>query len=352
MADRTDSRPRPRLLAARPYTRAPRVALLALLVASGCAGNATLVRRPAGASDTVWYGPSRQSDVAALSSWAAAVGPAVVIRRPEADVRSVASMVVVSWNIAVGGGDVAALVRDIRARHPGAAVTLLVQEAFRKGPEVPRQTPSPSRFAGRLGTSPAGHEIEEVAHAAGLNLYYVPSMRNGAPSATDEDRGNAILSTLPLEQLTAFELPYERQRRVAVAASLAGLTPAGAPFQLRVVSAHLDNNVGPQRLWFLGGMFARHRQMQAIVRHVEGEAAAIVGGDFNTWFGFAEPAFASAYDAFPDTDIDDRRPTFRNLLRLDHVFFRLPDGWSADVERGPGRYGSDHWPLIATIRIG
>lgn len=352
MADRTDSRPRPRLVAAGSSTRAARGALLALLLVSGCAGNATLVQRPAGVSDTAWFGPSREADAAALSSWAEAVGPAVVIRQPDPDTRPVASMVVVSWNTAVGAGDAAALVRDVRARHPDAAVTLLVQEAFRKGPEVPRQTASPSRFAGRLGTAPSGHEIEEVARASGLNLYYVPSMRNGAPSATDEDRGNAILSTLPLDQLTALELPYERQRRVAVAASVAGRTMAGSPFQLRVVSAHLDNNVGPHRLWFLGGMFARNRQMQAIVKHVEGQAAAIVGGDFNTWLGFAEPAFGRAYEAFPDTDLDDRRPTFRSLLRLDHVFLRLPDGWSAGVERGPGRYGSDHWPLIATIRIG
>jgi endonuclease/exonuclease/phosphatase family metal-dependent hydrolase len=352
MADRTDSRPRPRLVTARPSTRAARVALLALLLASGCAGNATLVQRPAGVSDTVWFGPSREADATALSSWAEAVGPAVVIRQPDDDTRPVASMVVVSWNTAVGDGDVAALVRDIRSRHPGAEVTLLLQEAFRKGPEVPRQTPSPSRFAGRLGTAPSGHEIEEVARATGLDLYYVPSMRNGAPSASDEDRGNAILSTLPLEQLTALELPYERQRRVAVAASLTGRTLAGSLFKLRVLSAHLDNNVGPHRLWFLGGLFARDRQMQAIVQHVEGQSAAIVGGDFNTWLGFAEPAFARAYDAFPDTDLDDRRPTFRSMLRLDHVFLRLPDGWSADVERGAERYGSDHWPLIATIRIG
>jgi endonuclease/exonuclease/phosphatase (EEP) superfamily protein YafD len=36
---------------------------------------------------------------------------------------------------------------------------------------------------------------------------------------------------------------------------------------------------------------------------------------------------------------------------LDHVFFRLPDGWQASVERARQSYGSDHWPLIATIRI-
>ena len=45
-------------------------------------------------------------------------------------------------------------------------------------------------------------------------------MRNGRPPQTDEDRGNAILSTEPLADLTAIELPFEQQRRVAVAATL------------------------------------------------------------------------------------------------------------------------------------
>ena len=45
----------------------------------------------------------------------------------------------------------------------------------------------------------------------------------------------------------------------------------------------------------------------------------------------------------------DRRRTFRGLMRLDHVFYRLADGWKADVRRAESNYGSDHHPLITRI---
>jgi endonuclease/exonuclease/phosphatase family metal-dependent hydrolase len=311
------------------------------------------VRRPiVDPAGTTWYGPSRDDDRSALNSWAAGVGPAIVVHDASGGGMPTDSLVLVSWNTAVGDGDIVALVRDVRAMHPGAPFALLIQEAFRDGPDVPFGGSLPGRFAGRLGSGQIRDDIETIARLCGLNLYYVPSMRNGAPTATDEDRGNAILSTLPLDELTAIELPYERQRRVAVAATVVVTSPGGAAFPLRLVSAHLDNMLGPRRLWLAGALFARKRQMSAIVEHVDGRHAAVVGGDFNTWLGFAEPAFGAAFEAFPDTDTSDRRPTFLNLLRLDHLFVRLPRGWTARVERGAHRYGSDHWPLIATIRIG
>ena len=348
MAHRTDSRPRPRTVA-RARIGVP---ILAVVVLAGCAGNATVVLRPVvDPAGTTWYGPARDDDRSALNSWAAGVGPAIVVHDASSSGGPTDSLVLVSWNTAVGDGDIAALVRDVRAAHPGAAFALLVQETFRDGPDVPTGESRPWRFAGRLGGG-IRDDIETIARACGLNLYYVPSMRNGAPSATDEDRGNAILSTLPLDELTAIELPYERQRRVAVAATVAVTSPDGAAFPLRLVSAHLDNVLGPRRLWLAGALFARKRQMSAIVEHVDGRRAAVVGGDFNTWLGFAEPAFGAAFAAFPGTDTSDRRPTFLNLLRLDHLFVRLPPGWTARIERGAQRYGSDHWPLIATIRIG
>jgi endonuclease/exonuclease/phosphatase family metal-dependent hydrolase len=39
------------------------------------------------------------------------------------------------------------------------------------------------------------------------------------------------------------------------------------------------------------------------------------------------------------------------LLRLDHLFFRLPDGWRGRFHRAAERYGSDHYPLVATIDL-
>jgi endonuclease/exonuclease/phosphatase (EEP) superfamily protein YafD len=36
-------------------------------------------------------------------------------------------------------------------------------------------------------------------------------------------------------------------------------------------------------------------------------------------------------------------------MRLDHLLFRLPGGWTAAVRRAEDRYGSDHYPLVALI---
>lgn len=109
--------------------------------------------------------------------------------------------------------------------------------------------------------------------------------------------------------------------------------------------------VGPRRLWFAGGEFARTRQARALVDYLQDYQSVVLGGDFNSWFGFTEKGYLETLRAFPDTMVTDRRPTFGRLLRLDHLFFRLPDGWRAGFARGPHTYGSDHYPLIATIRI-
>ena len=196
-------------------------------------------------------------------------------------------------------------------------------------------------------------EIESVAERLGLHAYYVPSMRNGAPAASAEDRGNAILSTLPLTDLTAIELPFERQRRVAVAAAVAGVTSTGAPWKVRVVSAHLDNMVGARRLWIAGGEFGRTRQARGLVSalQVQGDDPLVLGADLNSWFGFQDGAYRTAAEAFPETPVTDRRATFHGMLRLDHLFFRLDEGWRAQFARADNAFGSDHYPLLGEIRF-
>jgi hypothetical protein len=109
--------------------------------------------------------------------------------------------------------------------------------------------------------------------------------------------------------------------------------------------------VGPQRLWFAGGEYARARQARALVSFLADADAAVLAGDFNTWFGFGDLGYTEIARAFPGSKPRDGRATFRNLLRLDHAFFRLPPGWHADVSRGNERLGSDHYPLISTITL-
>jgi endonuclease/exonuclease/phosphatase family metal-dependent hydrolase len=332
------------------------VAWVALATTSGCTAHERLIRRNSSeAPGLSWFGPTTGAEQANLARWATAVGPPLVVEHQfaerEAVPSSAAALTLATWNVAVGEGDVATFVADVRRDHPERPIVLLLQEAYREGPDVPAALRTGSVCAGHLGNHHGGHgeDIGDVAARSGLNVYYVPSMRNGSPPDSREDRGNAILSSLPLEDLGAIELPFERQRRVAVAATVTGRSPNGTPWHMRLVSAHLDNMVGARRLWFAGGPTARARQARALVDYVQDDEIAVLGGDFNTWFGFAEAAFQQTSRAFPDTDVTDTRPTFHHLLRLDHLFFRLPRGWSASFERGRSQYGSDHWPLVATI---
>jgi endonuclease/exonuclease/phosphatase family metal-dependent hydrolase len=256
-------------------------------------------------------------------------------------------LTIVTWNIALGAGDVGEMYRRIRAAHPNHAVVMLLQEAFRADDNVPGLVSA--AFAGRIRGA-EGREIDDVAGALGLWMYYVPSMRNGAPGLSKEDRGNAILSSVPLEHLVAIELPFERQRRVAVAATAGGQRVDGRPWTLRLASVHLDNMAGLSR-GYIGGEYARIRQARGLRDALAGDDPLVLGGDFNTWFGFRDGAYRETARAFPQTRVEDQRRTFLGLLRLDHVFYRLPDGWRATVRRGETALGSDHHPLITTIEF-
>jgi endonuclease/exonuclease/phosphatase family metal-dependent hydrolase len=330
--------------------------LCALVLAAGCAGNYALATRPQGPDGLAWLAPAGGRDLRSLDRWRRGVGPAYFASaRPPAR-GPIKELVVVSWNTAVGTGDVLALIDEIRTQHgPSVPLVLLLQEVYRAGTDVPGALDRDAVFAGRLGVT-AGvdrrrDDIASIAAVSGLNAYYAPSMRNGSPSSSDEDRGNAILSSLPLSQLTAIELPFERQRRVAVAATLEGVSEGGRHWTLRVVSAHLDNIAGPRRLWTIGSGYARKRQARALLTYLNDTTPTVLAGDFNTWFGFADRTYRETARAFRAPKPVDRRATFRSLLRLDHVFTRLPEGWRARSARGENRFGSDHYPLITTLDL-
>ena len=155
-------------------------------------------------------------------------------------------------------------------------------------------------------------------------------------------RGNAILSSLPLEARRAIALPRGRQPR---AAAVAHIRVAGVP--LFVVSVHLENRAS----WWRGGLPGdeiRARQMEALLAQLP-DAPGILGGDLNIWLGTREQAYRAAADRFPDAVPPDPPPTFRDRLALDHLFFRLPAGWSARSFLGKSRYGSDHYPVVAAV---
>lgn len=283
--------------------------------------------------------------------WCAAVGsPVIAPGAPTAEVADT-SLLVATWNTHVGAGDLTNFVSDVRSGRftDGRAVSdfvLLLQEVHRRGGNIPRRLPEGARAAGAVRHGSPAHPDADIGTAArelGLALFYIPSMRNGAD--TFEDRGNAILSTRPLHDYEGIELPLERQRRVALAATV---HPQGdeSPLRLRVVSAHLSNVVG-HHLWIFSG-FGRARQARALAK-VLTERPIVVGGDFNTWFGSWDRAYRELARAL-DTPPGDHRSTFW-LLRLDQFFVCLPHGWQATVRRADRRYGSDHYPLIARIAV-
>lgn len=337
--------------------RGARLCLLFSLLCStaGCVASAALVQRDTAelqahlsSPGILWFSPSVLADDGELARWRGSVGPPVVQVAAAQDAAPLNEITVVSWNTAVGEADVVKYVQTL----PRGPLVLLLQEVYRGGPEVPSRLPAAFAFAGHLGGAAAGpncREIEEVARQLGLNVYYVPSMRNGGLTS-DEDRGNAILSNLPLTNLRAVELPFERQRRVAIAATIDGRTQAGAPWHVRLVSAHLDNMSTIKRAW-VGAEYGRARQARELAALLQDSEPTILAGDFNTWFGFADRAYLETARAFPQTRVVDRRATFRGLLRLDHVFLRLQPGWRAEFHRAESRFGSDHYPLVGTLRF-
>jgi endonuclease/exonuclease/phosphatase family metal-dependent hydrolase len=327
--------------------------LLSTLGLHGCVSGASLRTTaelsPPHTSGVQWFAPMVDRDNASLHRWSKSVGPPVLPA-----VSSVAAaqdaVTIVSWNTAVGDADIVRFVRS--QADPERPLVLLLQEVYRSGPEVPSQLDSDAAFAGRLGNVAAERgrqEIEDVGRQLGLAVYYVPSMRNGG-STSDEDRGNAILSNLPLSGLEAIELPFERQRRVAIAATIEGRTSTGMPWRLRLVSAHLDNLGSAKRGW-IGSEYGRTRQARGLAALLHDEQPTILAGDFNTWFGFSDGAFIETAREFPQTRVTDRRATFRGLLRLDHVFYRLPSDWRLDVRRAESRFGSDHYPLVGSLHF-
>lgn len=249
------------------------------------------------------------------------VGPPIVISpvvatQPKAsDELADTGLIVVTWNVHEGRGDIAALLESLGSAQPplAAHVILLLQEVTR-------------------------HTIPAAAEPLGLFTAYVPSMPNGR-KRTGDDRGCAILSTLPISDVSFQELPWVYQRRVAVMGRIDARMD-GQPFTLRVVSAHLDNRPG------------RKRQAESLARWLQpyaADAAVVVGADLNTWFGVGEDTVRAMDAVVPRAIECGDRPTFRFGRRLDYLFTTL----SAPVRKGcdvlRDRFGSDHHPIVLRL---
>ena len=290
-----------------------------------------------------------------LQMWRAAAGEPVVDRAARiCDQTPLDSILVVSWNTHLGHADVRAFVSDLRSGRvvPGQRINhfvLLVQEAYRAGETVPEQVTG-NGCTRRMGG--VGPDIEDVADSLRLALFYVPSMRNGCGSTPRQDRGNAILSTLPLANLRAIELPLVRQRRVVAMAEVSGKTTAGQDWNLVVASVHLENRgSGGPRAWAQ----ARARQARTIAEHLPDSVLLAVGGDLNTLTGPDEPAVAIINNKFAHSPEHQKENTFTSYFvmrsHLDYLFFRCYGNHRSTYWRANQRYGSDHFPIMGFVRV-
>ena len=290
-----------------------------------------------------------------LHHWRTGVGPPVVDRAGRAcEDAPIDSLLVVSWNVHLGHADIIRFVSDLRAGRtlPGIPIqhfVILMQEAFREGDEVPTRMSSKG-CARMMGGE--GADIEAAADSLGLALLYVPSMRNGCDAATRQDRGNAILSTVPLTNLKAVELPLMRQRRVAALADVKGKTSDGKDWTLSLASVHFENRAsGAPRSWMQG----RANQARALVAALPNTSLLALGGDFNTLNGADEPAVQIVGGHFKHSPEHQRSATFVSYAvmrsHLDYLFFRCAGQHRSKYWRALERYGSDHYPIMGFVRV-
>ncbi|MGH8437256.1 MAG: endonuclease/exonuclease/phosphatase family protein [Pseudomonas sp.] len=315
--------------------------------------------------NVAWSEVADSADRYALDYWCETVGPAVIDVTPaprDAGSVPIDSIAIVSWNTHVGGGDVERLVHDLRAGRftngrPVRHFVLLLQEVHRAGDEVPARVriDVPRRITHDPPGPTPRRDIVETARRLGLALFYVPSMRNGPPrhGLPNEDRGNAVLSTIELENVRAIELPYEVERRVIAVAAIEARTIAGARAEVVLASVHLDTRSRLLRLSASLGR-GRVRQASALIAELADQEMVVVGGDFNTWGPeLLEDALPRLRVAFAGTPEPPPFPTFQYRFiqrRLDYLFFRVPDEWRASYTRIDSRYGSDHHPLLGWLQ--
>lgn len=297
-----------------------------------------------------------------LAIWRANVGAPVALDLASPTRAPVTGVDLLSWNVAVGAGRLIELLQRLSdgewggaGRDPARPLLLLLQEAFRSDPSVP-DWPESGRHGGAL--HPAQPEdVVQVARALSLSLRYAPSMRNGLHAS---DRGNAILSTVPLGTSHAFLLPFVRQRRVVVTAELAALP------DIAFASAHLDvgGQAGGRSVGRFGG--GRVVQARALAARLLGDGGRplVLAGDLNTPLGLRDPALLTLVRAglHPAQRHGSWRGTLRRgplRLLLDHVLFHPGDRIrSVHVQRldesppRPRVFGSDHHPLLARIELG
>jgi endonuclease/exonuclease/phosphatase family metal-dependent hydrolase len=290
-----------------------------------------------------WISPDDESERKRLASWCAGVGDALLRSSAVVDpLPPLEAITFVSWNVHVGNGDIQEFVADLRAGRltEGRRVehfVLMLQEVTRAEgvPPFAQGASGAARISTR-GSKSA--DIMQVSRELDLSLIYVPSMRNGRSSDPASDRGSAILSTLPLSDPVAVELPGERQRRVVV------LAKAG---DVSVGVVHLDAFGGRGRSWIFWTPWMRQVQAKSVAPLL-GDGSLVLGADLNTWHGAHEQAARFLAGLPGATPVSVDRPGL-GVRVLDYLFFRAGADRRARCRQVSSRYGSDHHPVVGWV---
>jgi len=347
-------------------------------------------------ADVAWARPDSKGEQSRLDDWCSATGEPVVRRLAVAPLPTdvireaslgggpapadteviptfpsipIESLTVATWNIEVGTGDLVRFLDEqigyscesgrVHGANTQTPFVLLVQEAHRASRDIP-EIPSGVSLPNSIGKSDdhaSRAEIVTIAEQCGLSLFYAPSMRNGAEADGEmpEDRGNAILASIPLSDLSAVELPLETQRRVAVAA--VAHPPGREP--IRVVSFHFDVAANMLRVLTTGNS-TRLRQGLGLARALDeldnGETrlATIIGGDVNSW-SEKETVIRHLSEQFPESPRATAEGT-RGGYPTDHIFVRTFEGSKIALDESsyrvaPLEYGSDHRGRLLTLNF-
>ena len=336
--------------------RAFTIALATALITSGSGPStaASPERAPAAASciepvdgiTWVHWTASRQET---LERWCASVGPAVFRSSPPAPA-DIKRLVVVTWNVHVGGGRVEDFLKAHWGDRDHTGLVLLLEEAYRADDSVPDSLPKGLRVPAVIRPSPRSLDVIRLAERLNMSATYVPSMRNGSAlkAGEREDRGNAILSTEPITDVRAITLPFGKQRRVAVAATI---TPRGSAMKsMRVIATHFD--VGDSRV----------AQGEAFADRIAGlsDLPMIIGGDFNSPGGLRDKVVQAVAKRIPMESCGAGRTftwpqrfnllAFLNFGRFDFMFSNLgASGFVRQCQTVNDWFGSDHRPVVLTI---
>jgi endonuclease/exonuclease/phosphatase family metal-dependent hydrolase len=305
----------------------------------------------------VWYaGPTEDRET--LDRWCRAVGPPLLVspRTDRLDIVPPAldDFAVMTWNAHLAEGDLADLIARLRDGsltdgRPMRRFVLLIQELFRRGAEVPAFAADSRSAYAIKARDPETPDARGRADLLGLSMLYVPSMRNGADIL--EDRGNAIVSTEPLLDPFALELPLERQRRVVVGAAIV-VSASGIPLPLNFVNVHFEPLSSPATLWVFRN--PRQRQVAAVLELMRSprfepstrSAGTVLGGDFNTIQGGVEEVAYMHARAWGHSLLDEDDRSTHRMGRIDYLFFRLGAGWTGSTVRVDDKFGSDHHPVL------